>query len=276
MAEKFVLSPLAKKTCEHCPLKRSRFVRKQVPTEVYPLRGKGRMADVMFIAEAPGRVENETGRPFIGGTGKILRQLVHRINDGTQRGVAYGNIVRCRPVDEDDVFKDRPPTKRERDSCKRNILRDVMKINPSYIVLLGKSAAVGLAYDRVTGEPVDPKAKVFNLRGKEYIVKTPDGREFPAIITFHFAFISRMPNMAGVFEEDIRRAFFRSRGLISDYSERGKPTVVVDTVPRVRSLLKHMATKLGPDDVVALALHRLRWLDRDQTTGGPSPWPTCP
>jgi len=257
MADNFILSPLAEKICEAnegCPLLGNRFVRKQVPTEVH--RGgqnkQGMGVDVMFIAEAPGRVENDVGRPVVGGTGKILRQLVCKLNDGTERGVAYGNIVRCRPVQNDDPRKDRSPTPKEVAHCRQNILSDIMKIKPAYIVLLGGSAAIGLAVDKRTGQPIDPHSKVFNLRGKEVVVKTPDGESYPAIVTFHFAFVSRAPGMGGVFEEDIARAFYRARKIVPDYSRRGEKVVVVNTVDRVFQLLKHMATKLTSDQIVAL------------------------
>jgi len=256
MDENFILSPLAEETCEAsngCPLLGNRFVRKQVPTEVH--RGgqnkKGMGVDVMFIAEAPGRVENEVGRPVIGGTGKILRQLVDKLNGGTERGVAYGNIVRCRPVQDDDPRKDRAPTTKEVVHCRRNILHDIMKIKPAYIVLLGGSSAVGLASNKSTGEPIDPNSKVFQLRGKEVVVKTPDGESYPAIVTFHFAFVSRTPKMGGVFEEDIARAFYRARGIVPDYSKRGDKVVMVNTVERVFKLLKYMATKLTKEQIVA-------------------------
>jgi len=254
--DQFILSPLADNICKQyeCPLLGNRFVRKQVPTEVY--RGgknrKGMGVDVMFIAEAPGRVENDVGRPMVGGTGQILRQLVHKVNGGTQKGVAYGNVVRCRPVREEDPRKDRPPTSAEVRTCRRNILRDIMKVKPAYIVLLGKSAAVGLAVDKQTGEQIDSAAKVFGLRGKEVVVKTPDGEEYPAIITFHFAFVSRTPGMGGMFEEDISRAFYKARGVVPDYSKRGKPTVVVQEVDKVYKLLKHMVSNLDKDRVVVL------------------------
>ena len=135
----YILSPDAKHTCESCPLHHNRHVHNQVTTEVWPgpkRAGKDLDVDVMFIAEAPGKVENQLARPVIGGTGKILRRLVRKLNGGEETGVAYGNIVRCRPADKEDASKDRPPTPEEINSCRLNILRDIARIKPKRIVLL--------------------------------------------------------------------------------------------------------------------------------------------
>jgi uracil-DNA glycosylase family 4 len=256
MPDDYILSPVAKKHCRElsCPLLENRFVRKQVPTEVH--RGgtnqRGMGVDVMFIAEAPGRIENDLGRPVIGGTGKILRQLVRKLNNDTENGVAYGNIVRCRPVQEDDPRKDRSPTPEESKCCRNLILSDIMKIKPAHIVLLGRSAVSALSIDKRTREPVANDAKIFNLRGMNFVVQTPDGEEYPAIATFHFAFISRSPGMGGVFESDVARAFYSARNVLPDYSARGKPVTIVDTVDRVRKLLKHMVTGLDKKTIVAM------------------------
>ena len=134
----FVLSPQAAKTCETCSLKDSNYTNRQVTTEVH-----GNQVDVMFIAEAPGYTEDEVGRPVVGVSGKILRRTVVQLN-GSENGVAYGNVVRCRPVQEAmGRPKDRTPTPKEIDSCKSNILLDVQKIKPKQIVICGRSAAYG-------------------------------------------------------------------------------------------------------------------------------------
>jgi len=251
----YILSPDAKHTCESCPLHHNRHVHNQVTTEVWPgpkRAGKDLDVDVMFIAEAPGKVENQLARPVIGGTGKILRRLVRKLNGGEETGVAYGNIVRCRPADKEDASKDRPPTPEEINSCRLNILRDIARIKPKRIVLLGKSAAKGLAINPATNMPINVADSIYKLRGRKYLVRLPDGQEFPATITYHFAFVSRQPSQAGVFEEDVMRMFWGARGTTPDFSKRGDPVVIIDTVERVRKLLSHMVLNLPADQIVAM------------------------
>ena len=254
MPENYRLSPVAKSTCRNCPLNASRHVYKQVTTEVHPGEDRsdgGMGVDVMFIAEAPGKSENEIGRPVIGSTGIILRQLVCKIR-GDETGVAYGNVVRCRPAAEDNPSKDRAPTFAETACCKTNVLLDIEKIKPKHIVLLGASAAVGLALDRHTKKPLDPNTKIFSIRGREFIVRTPSGQEYPATATVHFSYIAREPACGGMFEDDITRAFLKAKGVIYDQCARGKPAVLVDTVSKVEKLLAHMVRNLKPHQVVAL------------------------
>src|SRR5581483_9793618 len=55
---------------ENCKICRRGKIGKAVP-------GEGSAdADVMFVGEAPGRKESETGRPFVGSSGKLLRNLI--------------------------------------------------------------------------------------------------------------------------------------------------------------------------------------------------------
>ncbi len=57
------------RTCEECK-------KDKVGTAV---PGEGNAdADVVFIGEAPGRLEAESGRPFIGRSGKLLRMLIKK------------------------------------------------------------------------------------------------------------------------------------------------------------------------------------------------------
>ena len=56
-------------TCVKCPLHESR-------TKV--VFGEGpEDARVMLVGEAPGKNEDETGRPFIGMAGKLLDEILH-------------------------------------------------------------------------------------------------------------------------------------------------------------------------------------------------------
>jgi len=242
------LSPTASKTCETCPLKDSNYVTQQVTTEVH-----GQRVNVMFIAEAPGRTEDEIGRPVVGISGKILRRTVMQLNK-SEDGVAYGNIVRCRPVDEasSGKRKDRTPTPKEVDSCKANILLDIKNINPKYVVLCGRSAAYALALDPKTKQPIDPKTPISKLRGMDYVVKTLDGTEYPATVTYHFAYVNRNPLSGSVMREDISKAFLRAKGEVIDYSKRGKPAKILTTVDEVHRFLKFLVTKLTKNDVICM------------------------
>ena len=64
-------------------------------TNAVPGEGNSK-ATVMFIGEAPGRNEDEKGRPFVGMAGKILDECLDNV--GIVRARTYvTNIVKCRP-----------------------------------------------------------------------------------------------------------------------------------------------------------------------------------
>jgi len=252
---KFRLTPEVSESCQACPLRKSHEVDRQVTTEFYPSNKKQdptHRVDVMFIAEAPGATENAKGRPACGRTGRLLRRTVQRLTKGSQVGIAYGNLVRCRPTRETKRLEivDRPPSPVEVRTCRPNILRDIEKLNPKAIVVLGDSAAKGLVVNR-DGSYVDTKQKIGAMRGKDYLVKLPNGTEIPAVVTYHFSYIYRTPSAASVFREDVGKVLRRTRGELSDYSQRGKPAKILDTVPKVKKFLGHMIKGLTKDDIVA-------------------------
>ncbi len=54
-------------------------------------------ADIMFIGEAPGAVEDQTGRPFVGPAGKLLTDIIEKGMGLTRQDVYIANITKCRP-----------------------------------------------------------------------------------------------------------------------------------------------------------------------------------
>lgn len=245
--EKYRLTPNKRDSdCQNCPLCRNEL--KVVSTEYH-----GKRPRILFIAEAPGREENGRGRPAIGVTGKILRSLVKKINGGEEVGMAYGNIVRCRPTaGSDRTISDRKPTEAEMGYCRHFLYRDIERLDPQYIVLLGDIAAHALATDPITGEAVSQRSGIHVLRGKDYVVRTPSGKKYPATATYHFAYVSRSPGEGGVFHEDVSKALWRTRSDYTDWSYRGKKAIILDTVSKVKKFLHKLRTGLTKKDIVAL------------------------
>ena len=78
-------------------LKKSPLCIERIKNKVFPVIGEGsHNAKVIFIGEAPGKNEAETGRPFCGASGKILDELL--ASAGIERKDVYiTNIVKDRP-----------------------------------------------------------------------------------------------------------------------------------------------------------------------------------
>lgn len=88
-------------------------------------------AAVVFIGEAPGKHEDETGRPFVGAAGKFLDELLAIA--GLQRDdVFITSIVKYRPP------KNRDPSPEEKAQSWPYLLRQLDVIKPKLVVTLGR------------------------------------------------------------------------------------------------------------------------------------------
>ena len=59
-------------------------------------------AQIMFIGEAPGQVEDSTGRPFVGQSGQLMRKTLFETTGIKPEEVFITNIVKFRPPDNRD------------------------------------------------------------------------------------------------------------------------------------------------------------------------------
>ena len=88
---------------------------------------------VVFIGEAPGKMEDELGHPFVGSAGKLLAEALSTI--GWQREDIYiTNVVKYRPPEN------RDPLPEEVEEHKSFLTRELALIQPKLIVLLGRHA----------------------------------------------------------------------------------------------------------------------------------------
>ena len=109
--------------CRACPLGMTRT--NAVPGEGPP------DAEVMIIAEGPGRHEDEQGRPFVGPAGKLLDQLLQEA--GLDRDEVYiTNMIKCRAPDN------RDPEPEELAACSKHLDRQINILQPRMIITLGK------------------------------------------------------------------------------------------------------------------------------------------
>ena len=78
-------------------LKNSPLYKYRIENKYFPVIGEGsHSAMIMFVGEAPGRNEAQTGRPFCGTAGKVLDELLEHV--GIKRADVYiTNIVKDRP-----------------------------------------------------------------------------------------------------------------------------------------------------------------------------------
>jgi|TARA_Y100000296_G_scaffold85140_1_gene120296 DNA polymerase len=113
-------------------------------------------ASIVFVGEAPGKTEDEQGKPFIGRAGTVLSNLLSTI-DLEREDVFILNVLKCRPP------ANRNPGTIEIEAC-RPILNDQLKfIDPKVIICLGKVAANTLL--NVTDPMKDMISQVYEYLG---------------------------------------------------------------------------------------------------------------
>ncbi|AAG20230.1 MULTISPECIES: uracil-DNA glycosylase [Halobacterium] len=88
-------------------------------------------ADVLFIGEAPGATEDDTGVPFVGRSGDVLDDELAAAGLARE-DVRITNCVRCRPPDN------RDPHSEELANCRSHLVAEVDSVDPAVIVTLGK------------------------------------------------------------------------------------------------------------------------------------------
>ena len=104
-------------------------------------------AKLLFVGEAPGEQEDQTGIPFVGRAGQLLDKYLFAV--GIPREAVYiANILKCRPP------KNRDPLPEEEDACLPYLREQVRILRPPMIVCLGRIAAMRLNREdfRITKE----------------------------------------------------------------------------------------------------------------------------
>lgn len=156
-------------------------------------------AEIMFVGEAPGQVEDSIGRPFVGQSGKLMRKTLSEVTGVKPEDVYITNIVKFRPPDNRDPFDN------EIEACRDWLDRQINIIQPRIIATLGRFSMVkfipGVTISRVHGEP-----RFVDFLGRRYIV-------FPM---YHPAAALRAGEVLKQFQAD----FVKLKNLISPSKEK--------------------------------------------------------
>lgn len=94
-------------------------------------------ADIMFIGEAGGKEEDQSGHPFCGRSGKLLTKIINNISLNRE-DVFILNILKCHPPNNRDPFPN------EVKACIGFLEKQIEIIKPKVIVLLGAVALKSL------------------------------------------------------------------------------------------------------------------------------------
>ncbi len=91
-------------------------------------------AEIMFVGEAPGAMEDKLGRPFVGPSGQFLTRLL-AMAGVDRKDVFITSVVKCRPPNN------REPTPSELAACREHLEAQLAVIQPKVVCTLGRIAA---------------------------------------------------------------------------------------------------------------------------------------
>ena len=176
-------------------------------------------ADIMFIGEALGETEANEGRPFRGGTGKMLRMMMH------QAGLMpheyfITNVVKCRPP------ANRTPTPGEIHTCTELYLKkEIANVRPKVIVPVGDVALKHLLGPAVGG--------IQTARG--YVFDYPGGAVVIPIV--HPSFVARgNREFWAITVNDLKKIRLASKGLLP--KPKDASFLLNPTISEVRDICK--------------------------------------
>ena len=129
-------------------------------------------AELMFVGEAPGRDEDEQGRPFVGRSGQLLTKMIQGMGLARE-DVFIANVLKCRPPNN------RDPAADEVEKCRPYLLRQIEAVQPKVICALGRHALRSLT---------DYAGPIGKVRGRPMPF-----HDTVVVPTFHPAYLLRNP-----------------------------------------------------------------------------------
>ena len=142
-------------------------------------------AEVLFVGEAPGAVEDQTGRPFVGPAGQLLDRILNAAMGLRREDVYIANVNKCRPPGN------RDPQPDEVAACLPYLTEQIRAIRPRVVVALGRVAAHNL---------LGRTDSLRQLRGQELAFEG-----IPVVVTYHPAALLRDPSLKADTWEDVKR-----------------------------------------------------------------------
>lgn len=136
-------------------------------------------APVLIIGEAPGKDEDERGKPFVGRSGQLMDRMLAYIGLNRQDNILISNTIYWRPPGN------RDPTQGEIVACLPFVERLIELSRPKLLILTGKAAA-HTVLKREDG--------VMRLRGRRLLYNR-EGLELPVnvMVMLHPAYLLRQP-----------------------------------------------------------------------------------
>lgn len=144
-------------------------------------------AKIMIVGDAPGRDEDEIGKPFMGRPGQLLDKMLNAI--GLARSDVYlANLVPWRPPGN------RTPTPQEIAICLPFIQRQIELVAPQILLTLGAPSTQNL---------LSQKDGILRLRGR-WFEYTLGARKIPVLASLNPTYLLAQPAQKSLVWRDLR------------------------------------------------------------------------
>lgn len=193
--------------------------------------GKGEKG-ILIIAEAPGSLEDKRGEMLVGRPGKYLTKMLSNLGINVLNDCRKINAVNCHPP------KGAKPTDLQVECCRPMILKEIKRMKPKLIILLG-TAAVKSVYGHRWKKGLGgiEKWRGWNIPDRELNTWV-----CPA---FHPAFISKKDvNPAGevIFERDLRKAIRKSKQELPYFKDEESCVEIIKRPSKIRKRLESVCS----------------------------------
>lgn len=182
--------------CQACPLHADcrspvPFSVPKTPLDAATLRQVDGRYGWAVVGEAPGQQEDEQGRPFVGKSGKLLRNMIREAGLDPDV-VTYINTISCRPTEgKGRTKKNRAPSDAEMVACRHNLLGQLYASQVPYVVLCGAVSLKAFRSDLT----------ISSVRGRIYTWLD----NWTVMPTFHPSYILHNMDSRGTVVGDFRR-----------------------------------------------------------------------
>lgn len=144
-------------------------------------------ARIMIIGQGPGPSEIKAGKPYVGGSGKLLKRVLKKVGFDLKE-VYFTNLIRC--MQPGNTIMVDPIRK-----CRRWLDDEVAHVSPRLIVCLGALAALHVA---------DIKSADFAATRGAVI---PSVYDISTICTYHTAYLLRIKNDKELYAEKAKEEY---------------------------------------------------------------------
>jgi len=165
---------------------------------------------LVVVGEAPGAEEDLQGIPFVGKSGKLLTAMLDSLGLVRRRDCVILNVLKCRPP------RNRNPQPEEIVCCGHWLARQLELLKPDVLFLAGRFAISSLL------KPADEMFSISKMRGRIHLAQLPDGRQVPAVATYHPSYLLRSPAAKSKAWEDLLllKAAMKQAGLTLPVREK--------------------------------------------------------